>query len=91
MSRVRAVEHSRSVLVAATSGVSAVIASDGVIRQRTNLFTADALVADVPLRTTTTLATRVGAAPEWLLVVIAAAALLSVVLRRRRERRARSD
>ena len=91
MSRVRAVEHSRSVLVAATSGVSAVIAPDGTVEQRTVLFTADALVADVPLRTTTTLATRVGAAPEWLLVMIGAAALLAVALRSRRDKHAQPD
>jgi apolipoprotein N-acyltransferase len=82
MSRVRAVEHSRSVLVAATSGVSAVIAPDGAVRQRTALFTADALVAEVPLRTATTPATRLGAAPEWLLVTIGVVALLMVALRR---------
>ena len=87
MSRVRAVEHSRAVLVAATSGASAVIAPDGTVQQRTGLFTADALVADVPLRTTTTLATRLGAAPEWLLVTIGVAALLLAVLRSRRSER----
>ncbi len=87
MSRVRAVEHSRSVLVAATSGVSAVIGPDGGVRQRTSLFTADALVADVPLRTTATLATRLGGAPEWLLVAIGVAALFMVGLRGRQARR----
>jgi len=84
MSRVRAVEHSRAVLVAATSGVSAVIAPDGTVQQRTTLFTPAALVADVPLRTTTTLAARLGAAPEWLLVAIGVAALTGAGLRRRR-------
>ena len=84
MSRVRAVEHSRAVLVAATSGVSAVIEPDGSVTARTGLFTADALVADVPLRTTATLATRLGAAPEWLLVAIGVAALLMVGLGGRR-------
>lgn len=78
MSRVRAVEHSRAVLVVATSGVSAVIAPDGSVRQHTSLFTAQALVADVPLRTTATLASRLGAAAEWLLVAIGAAAWLLV-------------
>jgi apolipoprotein N-acyltransferase len=86
MSRVRAVEHSRAVLVAATSGVSAVITPDGRVQQRTGLFTADALVADVPLRTTATLATRLGAAPEWLVVAIAVAALLAAAGRTRRSR-----
>jgi apolipoprotein N-acyltransferase len=70
ISRVRAVEHGRTVLVAATSGVSAVIAPDGAVEQQTQLFTPDALVAQVPLRSGTTLATRLGPTPEWLLVTL---------------------
>jgi apolipoprotein N-acyltransferase len=70
ISRVRAVEHGRTVLVAATSGVSAVIAPDGAVEQQTKLFTPDALVAQVPLRSGTTLATRLGPTPEWLLVTL---------------------
>jgi apolipoprotein N-acyltransferase len=70
ISRVRAVEHGRTVLVAATSGVSAVIAPDGAVEQQTKLFTPDALVARVPLRSGTTLATRLGPTPEWLLVTL---------------------
>ncbi|MCA1693697.1 MAG: apolipoprotein N-acyltransferase, partial [Actinobacteria bacterium] len=70
ISRVRAVEHARTVLVAATSGVSAVIAPDGAVERQTKLFTPDALVARVPLRSGTTLATRLGSAPEWVLVAL---------------------
>jgi apolipoprotein N-acyltransferase len=70
ISRVRAVEHGRTVLVAATSGVSAVIAPDGTVEQETQLFTPDALVARVPLAAGTTLATRLGSTPEWALVVM---------------------
>lgn len=73
ISRVRAVEHGRTVLVAATSGVSAVIAPDGNVEQETNLFTPAALVARVPLRSGTTLATRLGPAPEWALVTLGVA------------------
>jgi len=91
MSRVRAVEHSRTVLVAATSGVSAVISPDGTVRQRSQLFTPDALVARVPLRSGTTLATRVGAAPEWLLVVLGVGALFLVAWRGRRRREGVED
>lgn len=76
ISRVRAVEHGRTVLVAATSGVSAVIAPDGAVEQQTKLFTPDALVARVSLRSGTTLATRLGPAPEWVLVALG---LLGVV------------
>jgi apolipoprotein N-acyltransferase len=70
ISRVRAVEHGRTVLVAATSGVSSVIAPDGAVEQQTKLFTPDALVARVPLRSGITLATRLGPAPEWVLVAL---------------------
>jgi apolipoprotein N-acyltransferase len=70
ISRVRAVEHGRAVLVAATSGVSSVISPDGAVEQQTKLFTPDALVARIPLRSGTTLATRLGPAPEWLLVAL---------------------
>ena len=83
MSRLRAVEHDRSVVVAATSGESAIINPDGAELARSELFTPAALVERVPLRTTTTLATRLGVGPEWLLTVAGVIAL-GVALRRRR-------
>ena len=46
MSRVRAVEHSRTVTVPVTSGVSAIIMPDGKITQKTGMFVADSLVAE---------------------------------------------
>jgi len=67
MSRLRAVEHGRAVLIAATSGVSAIIGPDGVVRQRSPLFAPAALVARVPLRDGRTLADTLGAGPEWVL------------------------
>jgi apolipoprotein N-acyltransferase len=75
IARVRAVEHGRTVLVAATSGVSAIIAPDGTVQQHTRLFTPAALVARVPLRSGTTLATRLGALPEWVLAALGIAGL----------------
>ncbi|MFG3496384.1 apolipoprotein N-acyltransferase [Streptomyces sp. NPDC047928] len=76
MDRVRAVEHSRTVVVPVTSGVSAIIAPDGRIVQQTRLFTPDALVAEVPLRSSLTPATRMGTLPEAALVAVAAGGLL---------------
>ncbi|CAL9477356.1 Apolipoprotein N-acyltransferase [Actinosynnema sp. ALI-1.44] len=70
MSRVRAVEHGKAVVVAATSGVSAIVAPDGSVTQRTGLFTPDALVAELPLRGEATLATRLGAWPEWVMTAL---------------------
>jgi apolipoprotein N-acyltransferase len=87
MGRLRAIEHGRPVLVAATSGVSAVIDPDGHLQARSDVFTADVLVRVVSGRTGDTLAGRVGAGPEWAVVAIGLAGLvLAAVARRRRER-----
>ena len=76
MSQLRAVEHGRAVAQVSTTGVSAVIGPDGLIRQRTGrLFTPATLVAEVPLRTTVTLATRLAALPEYAIAGIALLAL----------------
>ncbi|WP_406728819.1 apolipoprotein N-acyltransferase [Streptomyces sp. GD-15H] len=75
MSRVRAVEHSRTVTVPVTSGVSAIILPDGTVGQRTGMFVADSLVQEVPLRSSQTPATRLGVLPETALVLVAAGGL----------------
>ncbi|WP_405813495.1 apolipoprotein N-acyltransferase [Streptomyces sp. NBC_01390] len=75
MSRIRAVEHSRTVTVPVTSGVSAIIMPDGRITQRTGMFVADYLVQKVPLRSSETPATKLGILPEMLLVLVAAGGL----------------
>ncbi|MFF3838656.1 apolipoprotein N-acyltransferase [Streptomyces sp. NPDC001930] len=87
MSRVRAVEHSRSVVVPVTSGVSAVIRPDGEIVAETKMFTPDVLVEKVPLRSSLTPATRMGTLPEALLVALAAAGLGWSAFRSVRSRR----
>jgi apolipoprotein N-acyltransferase len=88
MSRVRAVEHSRTVTVPVTSGVSAVIMPDGKITQRTGMFVADSLVQEVPLRSSQTPATRLGELPELALVLVVAAGLGWAVTAGVRARRA---
>ncbi|WP_149360039.1 apolipoprotein N-acyltransferase [Lolliginicoccus suaedae] len=85
MSRVRAVEHGRAVVVAATSGVSALVLPDGSVIAESGIFERDVLVAEMPLRTELTVATRLGAWPERGLVAAAVIALL-VALARGRER-----
>jgi apolipoprotein N-acyltransferase len=82
MGRLRAVEHGRAVVVAATSGVSALIAPDGRTLARSGLFTQEELVAEVPLRSSLTVADRVGAWPEWLVCLLALAAVAVAVRRR---------
>ncbi|MEU0869880.1 apolipoprotein N-acyltransferase [Nocardia brasiliensis] len=87
MSRVRAVEHGRALVVAATSGVSAIIAADGTVQQESPQFVPAALVAQLPLRSSNTFATSVGPLPERVFVALTAAAVLAVLIRQRRARR----
>jgi apolipoprotein N-acyltransferase len=70
MSRLRAIEHGRAVVTAATSGISAIVGPDGKIEQRSEEFTQQVLNADIPLRDGKTVADRVGAAPEWALAMV---------------------
>lgn len=76
ISRIRAIEHGRSVVHVSTVGVSGFVAPDGTVTEKTGLFTADQRVASPVVRDEHTPADRIGAAPEWL----AAAALLLLVL-----------
>ncbi|MEU3976552.1 apolipoprotein N-acyltransferase [Streptomyces bacillaris] len=89
MSQVRAVEHGRAVVVPVTSGVSAVIRPDGTIADRSGMFTPDALVAEVPLRSSLTPATRLGPLPEGLIALVAVAGLGWVGVSAVRARRGR--
>ncbi|KAB2367161.1 apolipoprotein N-acyltransferase [Actinomadura montaniterrae] len=75
MSRLRAVEHGRTILVAATSGISAIVAPDGRMIDRSREFVPDIQVASVPERTERTLADRLGEWPEWVLVAVGIGAL----------------
>lgn len=74
--KVRAVEHDRYVVVAGTTGISAVIAPDGVELVRTDFFQPDYLDIQVRLKTKLTPATRWGPMLQWLLVAAAGAAIL---------------
>ena len=85
MARLRAVENGRAVVVAAVSGVSAVVRPDGSVERETGLFTEDVVVADVPLRSQTTLATRWGGAVQTALTAGAlGTCAVALLLRRRR-------
>jgi apolipoprotein N-acyltransferase len=80
ISQLRAVEHGRAVVVAATSGVSAMIAPNGKILARTGVFTPAFLDLRLPLRDPTTIADRVGPWPEWILSVAALIALAMALI-----------
>ncbi|WP_308126150.1 apolipoprotein N-acyltransferase [Nonomuraea ceibae] len=91
MSQLRAVEHNRAVVTAATTGISAFVTPDGKVSWQTRELVADQTVVTVPIRTEHTIATRVGALPEWALMVMGAAAVGVAVWRRRRDDRMGND
>jgi apolipoprotein N-acyltransferase len=82
-SKLRAVELDRYVVVAATTGVSAVIAPGGRELVRTGYFAPAYLDMPVQLRTDLTPAARWGAVVQWMIIVIGAGTVLIAVLRRR--------
>lgn len=84
MARLRAVEHGRAVVVAATSGVSAVVRPDGSVARSSGMFTEETIVATVPLRSAATVATGWAAHLETLFVGVALAACAGGLLARRR-------
>ncbi len=88
MARIRALEYDRAVVVASTTGVSAIIAPDGSLVTSTRTWRQAEIEAAVPLLTTTTLAQQAGGWPEGLLtfgtVAVFGWALVQNVARRRR-------
>jgi len=84
MSRLRAVEHGRATIQASTVGVSAIIAPDGALIERTGLFTAETMMAELPLRTSVTLSDRLGDAPVALAVTVSLAAVAAGIYTHRR-------
>jgi apolipoprotein N-acyltransferase len=91
MSRLRAVETGRTVLVAATSGFSAVIAPDGRLVASSVEFERWVYDGPVTLRTGSTLATRAGSWPGTILGTLGLAAVALAIIRRRRERNPSDD
>jgi apolipoprotein N-acyltransferase len=63
------------VVVASTTGVSAIIAPDGRLIGHSRTWRPAVLEARVPLITATTLADRAGAWPEYVIVMLTVAAL----------------
>jgi apolipoprotein N-acyltransferase len=88
MARLRAIEHGRAVVVAATSGVSAIISPSGSVLARTGVFTAASLDMRVPLRDPLTIADRV---TEWPDRVLSLGGLLLLLLACRTRRRSQGE
>ncbi|MGY1985577.1 apolipoprotein N-acyltransferase [Blastococcus sp. SYSU DS0669] len=84
LSRLRAVEFGRTVAVAATSGISAVVAPDGTVVRSSELFEPAVFVEEIAQRDDRTVAQRLGAVPEALLTALGLGAVLLAALRGRR-------
>ncbi|MFI2752015.1 apolipoprotein N-acyltransferase [Cellulomonas sp. P22] len=87
MSRLRAVELGRATVQISTVGVSAVIAPNGAVSQQTGLFTAEQLVATLPLRDSLTPAARLGGWPAWIADALALCVVVTGMAGARRIRR----
>src|SRR5690606_32205882 len=92
MSVFRAVEHGRATVQISTVGVSGVISPNGVLMDTSELFTADRFATTLPLRTSLTVADRLG---WWPTIVVGAFAVVSLLagvgatIRARGQRRSR--
>jgi apolipoprotein N-acyltransferase len=91
MAQIRAIEFDRSMVVAGTTGVSAIIGPDGKMIARSRTWQRALLEARVPLLSNATLAERLGEWPEIVFSALAVAALAAAVAgeiaERRRSRR----
>ncbi len=76
IARLRAIETGRSVVNASTVGTSAIIAPDGRTLERLPTFEPGTMLQDVPLSTTTTLATTIGQGLEIVLSLLGLAGLI---------------
>jgi apolipoprotein N-acyltransferase len=88
MARIRAIEHDRAVVVASTTGYSAIIAPDGRLITSSGTWQQAELEARVPLITYTTLADQAGPWPEYVIVALTVAALAFAAARSIRSRSA---
>ena len=78
--RLRAVEHDRYVVVAGTTGISAVIAPDGRDLAPTEFFEPAYLDIQIRLKTQITPATQWGPIVQWVLVGVGVAAVIAAML-----------
>jgi apolipoprotein N-acyltransferase len=87
ISRLRAIEHGRSVVHVSTVGVSGFINPDGTYLDKTTLFTAAARYGSPVVRTEVTVSDRLGPLPEYAAGLVFVALLaLGLWLRRRTAR-----
>ena len=87
MARIRAVESDRAVVYASTTGESTIIAPDGSLIAHSGVWQQAILDARVPLVSYRTLASRVGAWPEYVIIMLTVLALAWAIVRVTRQRR----
>jgi apolipoprotein N-acyltransferase len=87
ITRARAVEHRRSTVVAATTGITAAVSGGGAVLESTPQDEPGTVVTTLPLSRSLTPADRVGAAGEWALTIVG---LVAIVVGIRRSRRTRN-
>jgi apolipoprotein N-acyltransferase len=90
ISRLRALESGRDLVVASTNGISGFVAADGTVLQRTSSSEPVVLTDTVRRASGLTLAVRIGGLLEWLLSGLGALAVVLAVLQDRRDRRQRA-
>jgi apolipoprotein N-acyltransferase len=91
MARIRAVESDRAVVVASTTGVSAIIAPDGRLLAHSGTWQRAVLEARVPLVSQRTLADRIGVWPQTAIVALTLLAFAWAVVAAVRRRRVPSE
>ena len=85
ISRIRAIEHGRSIVHVSTVGVSGFINPDGTSSDRTALFTQAAQLGSPVVRSEVTVADRLGQLPEYAAGVAMALLLVLALWVRRRD------
>ncbi|MER7279983.1 apolipoprotein N-acyltransferase [Dactylosporangium sp. NPDC000244] len=84
MVRLRAVEHGRDALMASTVGISAFAGHTGTTSGETEFDKPGVILAELHLGTERTLATRLGAIPEYVIAALAMALIAAARIGRRR-------
>jgi apolipoprotein N-acyltransferase len=86
ITRMRAIETGRTVLIASTSGISGVVRPDRTVDHKSAQFVPDVYVANVPVRDGHTLATTLGGWPQWILSGLGLLGLVLALVNRRGRR-----